>query len=222
MSNRSIGLDDLIYQYMLETSLREPEVCRRLRSETASMSQANMQIAPEQGQFMAMLARMTGAVSFLEVGTFTGYSALVMALAMPENGRVVTLDVSEQWTMIARRYWQEAGVDDRIRLELAPASETLQGYLESGRRDSFDLAFIDADKTGYIDYYEACLKLIRPGGILMVDNTLWDGSVADPAITDADTEAIRAFNAHVRDDSRVDLSLVPIGDGLTLARKIPR
>lgn len=219
MSNRSIGLDDQTYDYLLEVSLRESAVCRRLREETAGMTQSNMQIAPEQGQFMALVARMIGAERFLEVGTFTGYSALVVALVLPDHGRVEALDISEEWTAIARRYWREAGVEDRISLRLNPAIDTLNELVDEGRSGTFDLAFIDADKTGYVDYFEACMELVRPGGVIMIDNTLWDGAVADPATRDTDTEAIRRFNRHVHNDSRIDLSLVPIGDGLTMARK---
>jgi predicted O-methyltransferase YrrM len=181
-----------------------------------------MQIAPEQGQFMALLVRLIGARRILEIGTFTGYSALAMALALPADSRLVACDVSETWTDVARRFWAEAGVAERIDLRLRPALETLE-TLETlsaeGGRDGFDLAFIDADKERYRDYFEACLRLVRPGGLICVDNTLWGGSVADPQRTDADTEAIRAFNAALHADPRIDLSLVPIGDGLTLARR---
>jgi predicted O-methyltransferase YrrM len=169
---------------------------------------------------MALLVRLTGARRILEIGTFTGYSALAMALALPPDGRIVACDVSEAWTAVARRYWRRAGVEARIELRLAPATETLDALIAEGAEASFDFAFIDADKARYLDYYERSLTLLRPGGLIAVDNTLWGGSVADPAKTDADTAAIRAFNAALHDDARVELSLVPIGDGLTLARKI--
>ena len=192
---------------------------RRLREETASMEQANMQIGPEQGQFMALLVELIGARSVLEVGTFTGYSALAMAVALPENGALVACDVSEEWTAIGRRYWEEAGVAHKIELRLAPALETLDALLAEGRAGTFDFAFIDADKEGYDAYYERALELVRLGGLIALDNTLWEGKVADPAATDVDTEAIRAINAKLVLDERVTLSLIPVGDGLTLARK---
>lgn len=192
---------------------------RRLREETASMEQANMQIGPEQGQFMALLIELIGARSVLEVGTFTGYSALAMAVALPENGALVACDVSEEWTAIGRRYWEEAGVAHKIELRLAPALETLDALLAEGRAGTFDFAFIDADKEGYDAYYERALELVRLGGLIALDNTLWEGKVADPAATDVDTEAIRAINAKLALDERVTLSLITVGDGLTLARK---
>lgn len=219
MSRRTTPLDEPLYDYLLEASLREPDVLRRLREETAALEEANMQISPEQGQFLAFLVELAGVERILEVGTFTGYSALVMALALPPHGRLVTCDVSEEWTRIARRYWSEAGVGDRIDLRLGAASETLAELLRTGRADTFDLAFLDADKHSLDEYYERALELIRPGGVVAVDNTLWHGKVADPSVTDDDTEAIRRLNAKLRDDPRVSLTLVPIGDGVTLARK---
>lgn len=219
MSNRSIGLEDPLYRYLLKVSLREHPVLAALRDETARLPEVRFQIAPEQGQFMAWLAGAIGARRFLEIGTFTGYSALVMALALPADGEVVTCDVSREWTDIARSYWEQAGVAGRIRLELRPALETLTRLREQGAEGGFDLAFIDADKTRYADYFEHCLALLRPGGSVLVDNTLWSGRVADPSVHDADTEAIRAFNQALHQDPRIDLALVPIGDGLTLARK---
>jgi predicted O-methyltransferase YrrM len=218
MSTRSIGLDDRLYDYILDVSLREPDVLRRLRDETRAMPNFQMQIAPEQGQFMALLVRLTGARRILEIGTFTGYSALAMALALPPDGRLVACDVSEEWTAIARRYWAEAGVDVLIDLRLAPALDTLDRLIADGQAGRFDTAFIDADKGNYLAYYERALDLLRPGGLVMVDNVLWGGRVVDDP-KDADAEAIQAFNAALRDDDRVDVSLVPIGDGLTLARK---
>lgn len=219
MSNRTIALDDRLYDYLCAVSLREPALLVELRAETAALQEARMQIAPEQGQFMAMLVRLLNAREILEIGTFTGYSALAMALALPPDGRIVACDVSAEWTAIASRYWREAGVAERIELRLAPATETLEALLADGHEDRFDFAFIDADKTGYRAYYEACLRLVRPGGLIAVDNTLWNGRVADDSVQDADTCAIRAFNAALHDDVRVDVSLVPIGDGLTLARR---
>lgn len=219
MSNRTIALTDALHEYLLAVSLREPPVLRELRAETAALPKANMQIAPEQGQFMALLVRLTGARRCLEIGVFTGYSSLAVALALPDDGRILACDVSEEWTAVARRYWRAAGVAQRIDLRLAPALETLDRLLADGERGSYDLAFIDADKASYAAYYERALELLRPGGLVVVDNTLWSGRVLDPAITDADTVALRRFNELVHADERVDLSLVPIGDGLTLARK---
>lgn len=219
MTNRTISLTDSLYRYLLEVSLREPPVLQALRDETARMSQHSMQIAPEQGQFMAMLVRLMGARHCLEVGVFTGYSALAVALALPAEGRIVACDVSEEWTSVARRYWQQAGVAGKIRLELAPAIETLDGLIAGGEAGQYDFAFIDADKTNYLEYYERVLRLLHPGGLIVVDNTLWDGQVADPAVVDADTLAMRRFNQTLHHDDRVDLSLLPVGDGLTLARK---
>lgn len=220
MTRRSIALDDRLYQYLLDVSLREPEVLARLRQETEDhVGDAEMQIGPEQGQFMGLLIELLGARRVLEIGTFTGYSALVMARAMGSQGRVVTCDVNEDTTAIARRYWREAGVDDRIQSRIGPALETLDALLEEGYGETFDAAFIDADKGNYDGYYERSLKLLRAGGLIMVDNVLWGGSVADPTRTDAGTQAIRDLNAKLHDDERVSLSLVPIGDGLTLARK---
>ena len=219
MSSRTIALTDILYEYLLEASLREPDILLRLREETASDRLARMQISPEQGQFMALLVRLTGARRCLEIGVFTGYSSLVTALALPDDGRIVACDVDERWTAIARRYWAEAGVAHRIDLRLAPALQTLEGLLASGQSGSFDLVFIDADKENYLAYYERSLELLRTGGLVVADNTLWSGRVADPEVADADTVAIRHFNEFLHRDERVDLSLVPIGDGLTMARK---
>ena len=219
MSNRTIDLTDSLYDYLLSVSLRETDLQRRLREETAALPMARMQISPEQGQFMALLARLTDARRCIEVGVFTGYSSLAVALALPDDGRIVACDVSEEWTAIARRYWAEAGVAGRIDLRLAPALDTLDALVAAGGAGTYDLAFIDADKTAYLDYYERALLLLRPGGLLMTDNTLWSGRVADPEVGDADTVALRHYNEHLQRDARVDLSLVPIGDGLTLARK---
>lgn len=220
MSARTLSLDDRLHRYLLATSVREPAVLKRLREETSRLSNAGMQISPEQGQLMAFLVRLIGAGRIIEVGTFTGYSALVMALAMPAAGRLIACDVSAEWTAIARRYWAEAGVADRIDLRLGPALTTLNQLIASGEADGFDFAFIDADKEQYRAYYECCLRLVRPGGLIAIDNTLWSGRVADPDRHDADTEAIRSLNAFLYTDARIDLSLVPIGDGLSLARRI--
>jgi len=219
MSNRSIELDDALYDYLTRHSLREPEILARLRKETAELPQSAMQIAPEQGQFMALLAQLTGTRIYLEVGTFTGYSALAVCLALPPDGRIVACDVSESFTSLARRFWEEAGVADRIDLKLAPAVETLDALIAEGRSGSFDFAFIDADKENYDTYYERALELVRRGGLVAIDNVLWDGSVVNADKQDPDTKAIRALNKKVHEDTRVDISLVPIGDGLTLARK---
>jgi caffeoyl-CoA O-methyltransferase len=221
MSNRSLGLNDALYRYLLDVSLREPAILARLREETLRMAEASMQISPEQGQFMALLLRLLGARRVLEIGVFTGYSSLVMAQALPPEGRIIACDVSEEWTQVARRYWAEAGVADRIDLRLAPALQTLAALAADGWAGRFDFVFIDADKERYAEYYEAALALLRPGGLIALDNMLWSGRVADPAASDADTVAIRQINERLRDDERVDLSLVPIGDGLTLARKRP-
>ena len=219
MSNRSITLTDPIYQYMNDVSLREAPVLRALREETAALTQRSMQIAPEQGQFMALLARLLRARRCLEIGVFTGYSSLATALALPPDGRIVACDLSEEWTAIARRYWEQGGVAHKIDLHIAPAIGTLEALLAQGQAGTFDLAFIDADKTNYVAYYERSLDLLRPGGLVVVDNTLWSGRVADPEVADEDTVALRHFNEHLHRDERVDLSLVPIGDGLTLVRK---
>ncbi len=219
MSPRTIVLDDALHDYLLSVSLRETGLLRRLRDETAALPQSSMQIAPEQGQFMALLVRLLGARRIVEVGTFTGYSALAMAAALPEDGQLIACDVSEAWTAIARRYWEEAGVSSRIELFIAPALETLDGLIRDGWAGTVDLAFIDADKESYGFYFERLLTLVRPGGLILIDNVLWGGSVIDPEKQDADTEAIRAFNAQLHHDDRIDLSLVPVGDGLTLARK---
>ncbi|EGV27801.1 Caffeoyl-CoA O-methyltransferase [Thiorhodococcus drewsii AZ1] len=219
MTNRTIEMDDRLHAYLVAHSLRDSEVKRRLREETAPLARAGMQIAPEQGQLMGLLVELTGARRIVEVGTFTGYSALCMAEAMPAEGELICCDLSEEWTGIARRFWREAGVDDRIDLRLAPALETLDGLLAEGREEWFDMAFVDADKSNYGQYFERCLRLLRPGGLMLLDNTLWGGKVADPEQQDADTLAIRALNDRLVEDARVNLSLLPIGDGLTLARK---
>lgn len=220
MSNRSIPLTDSLYDYLLSVSLRESPLLLQLREETAALPTRAMQIAPEQGQFMAMLLRLMGARLCLEVGVYTGYSSLAAALALPGDGRIVACDVSEEWTSIARRYWRAAGVEHKIDLRLAPAVQTLDGLIAAGEAGRYDVAFIDADKASYLAYYERALVLLRAGGLILVDNTLWSGRVADPECADADTVALRHFNEVLQRDARIDLSLVPIGDGLTLARKL--
>ncbi len=220
MAARTIDLTDRVYKYLQDHSLREAPVLARLRAETASMAEANMQISPEQGQFLALLIELIAGRRTLEIGTFTGYSALAVALALPADGRVIACDISEEYTSLGRRYWAEAGVADKIDLRLGPAVETLDALLsEKGAAESFDFAFIDADKSNYGTYYERCLSLLRPGGLIAVDNVLWGGAVADPSKNDDDTCAIRALNEKMHRDTRVSISLVPIGDGLMLARK---
>ena len=218
MSNQTLNLSNELYRYLLDNSLREPEALSKLRAKTAKLSESNMQIAPEQGQFMALLVKLMGARKIIEVGTFTGYSSIAMAQALPDDGLIICCDLSWSWTAVAREYWQEAGVDNKIDLRLAPAISTLNLLIEEGW-DDFDIAFIDADKTNYRNYYERCLELLRPGGLVMFDNTLWGGSVADLADQDEDTLALRELNNRLHKDRRVSISLVPIGDGLTLARK---
>lgn len=221
MTNKTITLTDALYEYLLRVSLREPEVLRRLREETARMANANMQIAPEQGQFMGLLTRLTGARRALEIGTFTGYSALSVALHLPPDGRLVACDISPESTAVARRYFEAAGVADRVELKIAPALQTLDDLLVRGEAGSFDMVFIDADKENYLHYYERALQLLRTGGLIVVDNVLWDGKVADPAADDPATTALRAFNARLREDARVVLSMLPVADGITLALKLP-
>ncbi|WP_066378558.1 MULTISPECIES: class I SAM-dependent methyltransferase [unclassified Anabaena] len=219
MSTRTLGLDTNLYEYLLSVSLREPEILAQLRQETAQHPMGRMQIAPEQGQFMALLVKLLGAKKTLEIGVFTGYSALAVALALPPEGKIIACDNSEEYTAIARRYWQQAGVGDKIDLHIAPALETLDKLLAAGEAETFDFAFIDADKSNYDHYYERSLKLVRQGGLIAIDNVLWSGRVADPQTQDNRTTKIRAFNAKLLQDQRITLSLVPIGDGLTLALK---
>lgn len=219
MPKKTLGLDDQLYNYFLSASLRESEILRQLRQETNNHPQAMMQIAPEQGQFMALLVQLLGATKTLEVGVFTGYSSLCVALALPANGKIIAMDVSEEYTCIARRYWQLAGVGDKIDLRIAPAMETLEQLLIDGQAETFDFAFIDADKVNYEAYYSLSLQLIRPGGLIAIDNVLWSGRVADYQDQDESTLAIRALNNKLHHDERITLSLVPIADGLTLALK---
>lgn len=219
MTNRTLSLDEPLYQYLLDVSLREAPLLARLRQETAQLTNAHWQIAPEQGQFMALLVQLLGARRLLEVGTFTGYSALCLAQAMGEQGRLICCDLPGAYNAIAEHYWQEAGVRERIELRLGPALHSLTALLEEGQAGQFDLIFVDADKANYPAYLEQALQLLRPGGLLLFDNTLWSGRVLQAQPDSADTRAIQALNLALRDDARVDLSLLPLGDGLTLCRK---
>ena len=220
MSTGYLPLNDQLYSYLLNTSLREPELLERLRAETANIPDGRMQISPEQGQFMQLLLKLMGATKTLEVGVFTGYSSLCTALALPDNGQIIACDVSEKWTAIARRYWAEAGVAHKLDLRLAPAVQTLDALLADGQAGTFDFAFIDADKENYLNYYERALQLIRTGGLIAIDNTLWYGKVADESVQDVDTIAIRALNQTLHHDERIFLSQTQIGDGVTLAMKL--
>ncbi len=220
MSNQSIKLTNNLSQYLLDNSLREPEILAKLRHQTAAHPLVNMQISPEQGQLMGLLAKLIGARKCLEIGVFTGYSALVVALNIPEDGRIVACDVSVEFTAIAEQYWQAAGVSHKIDLQIAPALVTLDRLIANGESSTFDFAFIDADKSNYAAYYDRCLQLVRSGGLILVDNVLWYGRVADPAMdNDKRTQAIKQLNQHIHQDDRVQISLIPIGDGLTIARK---
>lgn len=219
MAGRTLSLDPDLYRYLIDHSVREHPALRELREATAGMPHAGMQISPDQGQLMALLVRLLDARRTLEIGVFTGYSALSVALALPADGKVVACDVSEEWTSMARRHWQQAGVGGKIDLHLAPALQTLDQLVAEGAAGTFDFAFIDADKSNYLAYYERCLALVRRRGLIAVDNTLWSGAVADPANEERDTIAIRAFNDALLGDSRVDIALLTVGDGLTLALK---
>ncbi len=220
MQKKTLGLEPQLYDYLLSTSVREPELLLQLRQETAHHPRAIMQIAPEQGQFMALLVQLMGATKTLEIGVFTGYSSLCVALALPPQGKMIALDVSDEYTAIARRYWQQAGVADKIDLRIAPAMDSLDQLLVTDA-GTFDFAFIDADKANYDGYYERALQLVRPGGLIAVDNVLWDGQVADEHFQDRQTQSIRALNEKLYYDERVTMSLVPISDGLTLCLKRP-
>ncbi len=220
MSNRTLQLSSELHTYLLSVGVREVPIQRRLREETARLHAANMQIAPEEGALLALLVRMLDAHNVLEIGTFTGYSALTMALALPSGGgRLLTCDLNREWTDIARRYWREAGVDERIELRLGHAVDTLRSLRLESMANQFDMAFIDADKQNYRDYYEHALELVRPGGLLIIDNTLWAGRVAEPGETDPDTLAIKELNRVLHADGRIELCLIPIADGVTLAHK---
>ncbi|SDG76354.1 Predicted O-methyltransferase YrrM [Pseudomonas benzenivorans] len=219
MTNRTLKLDDDLYRYLLEVSLRETPLLKRLRDETAQLANAQWQIAPEQGQFMALLVRLSGARRIIEVGTFTGYSALCMAQAMPADGRLICCDIPGDYNATAERYWREAGLAGCIEQRLAPALETLAALEAAGQAGSFDLIFIDADKANYPAYFEHALGLVRQGGLILFDNTLWSGRVLEQHPDSVDTRAIQALNRALKDDARIDLSLLPLGDGLTLCRK---
>ena len=208
-----------LFQYALDVSLRDSDIKKRLREETAALPEGRMQITPEQGQFMALLISLMGARQVLEVGTFTGYSSLCMAEALPEDGRIVACDINDEWTAIGKRYWQEAGVAEKIDLWIDDAKTSLDRLLQNGQQGAFDLVFIDADKSSYDTYYEKSLQLIRTGGLIIVDNALWGGRVVDDSVQDEDTRSIRKLNTKIRDDQRVEASLILVGDGLYLARK---
>ena len=219
MSTKTINIDEKLYEYLLNNSLREPKLLKKLREETALMPSGLMQISPEQGQFMGLLVRLIGIRRILEIGVFTGYSSLAMALALPEDGTIVACDISEEYTRTARKYWKEANVDTRIQLKIGPAIDTLQELSQDDKLEPFDLVFIDADKGNYSYYYDAGLSLLWKGGLILVDNVLWSGKVADPENQEEDTVAIREFNQKLHQDDRIYLSLLPIGDGLTFTRK---
>jgi predicted O-methyltransferase YrrM len=220
MSSETLFLSDALYAYMKAVSLREPHILSRLREETSSDPMHMMQISPEQGQFMSLLVKLMGAERAIEIGVYTGYSSLCVAMAMPAKGKMVACDVSDSWTSVARRYWEEAGVASKIDLHLAPATQTLERLLKrQGERGAYDFAFIDADKGSYDGYYERCLELLRPGGLMAIDNVFWGGDVANPEVSDKETNAIRALNEKIQADDRVDMSMMPVGDGLMLARK---
>jgi len=220
MSHKFLKLDDELYEYLLSITLKENDLLTRLRQETAAHPLAEMQIAPEQGQFMALLLKLIGAKKILEIGVFTGYSSLVAALALPDEGKLIALDVSPEFTAIAKRYWRQAGVDHKIDLRIAPALESLDYLIAQGESGSFDFAFIDADKANYYNYYQKCLELVRTGGLILIDNILWSGQVIDQNIQDTRTRAIRLFNEKLHQDNRVFLSSIAISDGLTIALKL--
>jgi caffeoyl-CoA O-methyltransferase len=219
VSNATLGLPDELHAYLLDVGVREPDLLRQLRDETAAMPEHNMQIAPEQGALMALLVELTGARRCLEVGTFTGYSSLSVALALPADGRLVCIDLSREWTDVARRYWAQAGVADKIELRLGSALNTLDAMVAEGQTGTFDFAFLDADKDNYPAYADRILTLLRRGGLMAIDNVFWGGKVADPEVDDASVRGIRELNRILASDERVSLSMVPIADGLTLARK---
>ena len=219
MTKQTWGLDASLYDYYQAIAFREPEILKELRQATSQLPMANMQIAPEQGQFMALLVQLTGARKILEIGVFTGYSSLALALALPPQGRILGCEISAEYTAIARQFWQKAGVSEKIDVLLGPAVTSLEQLLANGEQESFDLAFIDANKSDYDQYYELSLQLVRPGGLILIDNVLWYGKVADETVQDKATQSIRHLNAKLHQDPRISLCLVPIGDGLTLALK---
>ena len=217
MSTGILNLTNDLRDYLWEKGMKEHPALEELREETAQLPESVMQICPEQGALMANLVRLMSAKRTIEIGTFTGYSALAVALALPEDGKIVACDISEEWTSIGRKKWEQAGISDKIDLRIGPALETLEELLEDGHETSFDFAFIDADKANYLDYYKKCLRLVRKGGVIAIDNVLWSGAVINSEINDDDTKAIRELNDFLAQDDRVSLSMVPIGDGLTLA-----
>ncbi len=219
MSANTLNLTPAVYAYYQKMAFRDTEVLRKLREQTHKMSAGHMQISPEQGQLMALLVELMGAKKTLDVGVFTGYSALCVAMALPDDGKVIGCDINVEWTKIAKRFWEMAGVAHKIDLHLAPALDTLQAFIDQGETGTFDFAFIDADKASYLDYYEKCLILIRSGGLIAIDNVLWGGDVADSHIKDTNTVIIRTVNETLLADNRITISMLPIGDGLTLARK---
>jgi predicted O-methyltransferase YrrM len=219
LSNRTLSIDDRLYDYILSVSVDESELLQQLRAETSTIEFSEMQISPEQGQFMSLLVKLIGATRAIEIGTFTGYSSICIAGALPQNGRLVCCDASESWTRIAEKYWALAGFESKIDFRLQPALDTLRQLLDAGEAGTYDFIFIDADKQNYQQYYELSLELLRPGGLIAVDNTLWSGDVANTENNEPSTRAIRRFNDHIRQDTRVIKSLVPIGDGLTLLLK---
>ncbi len=219
MSKRTTTLTENLYEYMLSVSLRDHPALAELRQETEKMPNGNMQVSPEQGQFMGLLARIIGASYYLEVGTFTGYSSISVGLALPDDAKIVCCDISREYTDIARKYWDKAGITGKVELRIGTALESLTSLLSEGAAGSFDMMFIDADKESYLLYYEEGLKLLREGGVMLVDNVFWGGSVAKEDATDADTEAIRKFNKALSNDARIDLSVLPIADGLSIVRK---
>ncbi len=219
MSDTTLTLSPLLHAYLVQHAVRDNETLAELRTVTHQLSDSVMQISPEQGQFMALLVELINARKTLDIGTFTGYSSLVVALALPANGKVITFDINDEWTRVARHFWQKANVDQKIELRLGNAADSLQELINAGESNTFDFAFIDADKANYDAYYELSLELVRPGGLVAIDNVLWFGKVADPDIHDLSTQCIRALNTKVIQDERVTVSMLPIGDGLTLARK---
>lgn len=219
MANKTIGISDELAEYVVKVGAREPDVLARLRAETAAIPQHGMQIAPEEGAFLAFLVELIGARRCIEIGTFTGYSSTAVALVLPEDGHLVCCDVSEEWTSVARKYWHETAVAGKVDLRLGPAVETLDQLLEGGDEATYDFAFVDADKTGYDGYYERLLQLVRPGGLIAFDNTLWHGAVLELDPDDEDTRALQALNAKLAGDERISLCLLPVADGVTLVRR---
>ncbi len=218
ISNKFTALNEPLYKYFVQHSVREPEVLSRLREETSRLEMSVMQISPEQGQFLSLLIKLLNVQRAIEVGVFTGYSSLAVAMSLPEDGLLVACDINKEWTDMARRFWKEADVEKKIQLKLGPAVTSLQALVDSGEQNQFDYAFIDADKTNYRNYYELCLTLVKPGGIILIDNVLWGGAVIDDSDQSEDTIAIRELNEFILNDTRIDLSMLPLADGLTLIR----